>query len=505
MESTTVAARRPGRISTLFRSYGFDALIVTVVAATGGFFLSWIPSYSFDESVGLAILERSPGQLFDVLKGIDAVHGLYYFALRTWIALLGSDPMWTRLMSSLAIGLAAGLTSIIGKLLISRQAGFLAGLLLVAIPRANWAATEARPYAMSVLAAAALTLVLIIALRHGKWSWWAAYAALAAFSTTVFIYSVFVVAAHVVVVLVCYRRLFWRYLVAASTGVALSSPVIYFAVKQSGQVSWIKPIGPSTMSEIIKGQWFLDSKPLAVATYALVAVGLSLIVRSYFKHRRDPSFSDNRIQSMLPATVFIPWLLIPLIGIIAVSLVVSPTYSQRYLTNTTPALALLLAWAIVSISRIAWVRTATAIFIVVLAVPAYLHTREPYSKDSDYSQTAAWLHGRTKPGEAVVFARPGYPLSMRVVMYADRDAFVGLDDVMEKSSMIKDNSYWPQEYSFSDVGNRLSASESVGVVYAPGVPFEQTDIFAALTKLGYSEGDGFVGKFSAVVNMSRHY
>lgn len=475
------------------------AVSVTLLCLT----LSWVPSYSFDETIGLAIVDRSPGQLFGVLKNIDAVHGLYYLALQAWTDIFGAQPFSARFMSSVAIGLAAGVTSVIGRLLVSRQAGLLAGLLLGFIPRANWAATEARPYAATVLAAACLTLMLLVALRRRQNRWWIAYALVAALSTGLFIYSVFLVAAHALAVWTMDRRRVRNFLLAGTAGVLLASPVIYFAIRQSGQVSWIRPVGPWTLGEILKGQWFLSSAPSFLSMSLLLGAGCFIAIRRLASTRSAGTLTSETTAGVGTAVLLCAWLVVPLAGVLAVSVLISPVYSPRYMSNTTPALALLMAWGIVSLSKRAWIRLAVTAVIAALAVPALLSARQPYAKDSDYSHTARWMQGKTLPDDAVIFARPGYPQSMRVVMYADETAFLQLDDVMEKTSIIEGNSYWPEEYPFGQLEDRLAGRERVWVILANETSFESTDIYAELTRLGYVSGESIQGRFSGAVVMSR--
>ena len=53
-----------------------------------------------------------------MLGNIDAVHGLYYLLMHGWFAVFPATEFWSRLSSSLAVGIAAAGVVVLGKQLV---------------------------------------------------------------------------------------------------------------------------------------------------------------------------------------------------------------------------------------------------------------------------------------------------------------------------------------------------------------------------------------------------
>lgn len=464
---------------------------------------AWVPSYSFDESVSLSLVDRSPGQLFSTLRSIDAVHGLYYFLLQFITHIFGSSPAVARLPSALAIGLSAGVVVLIGRKLSSQRVGVIAAIVLIAIPRANWAATEARPFPFTVLAAVSLTLVLVLAMERNSRLWWLLYGFVAAISTVLYIYSVFVIAAHVLTVLFANWRRLACIIPVAMAGTLVASPVMYYAVQEKGQVSWIPPVGPATWEQIWLQQWFVGSHLAAVVFAVVILAGLLVGLARMWRRRRTQTPHIDNFLALNPIVLALAWAIIPLGGILLVSVLFTPVYAARYLTYTTPALALLVAMAVSSITPKRSFQFLIVLIIVVMSVPAYLNSREPESKQSDYNATAAWLTGKTMPGDAVFFTRPGYPASMRVVMYSDKSAFADLDDVMLRQSPAQLDNYWADEFPFSTMLQRIAGRQRVFVVAAASKVFTSSDVYNKLSSAGYRLINQSSGDFSMIFEFER--
>ena len=102
-----------------------------------------------------------------------------------------------------------------------------------------------------------------------------------------------------------------------------------------------------------------------------------------------------------------PWIMVPTVVLTAYALV-SGAYSPRYLAFTSPAVAIVLAAALLSV-RHAWVRTTTAVLLVVLAMPAVVSQRTENAKSgADWHQVATYIDDRATPGDGIYFA-PRYP------------------------------------------------------------------------------------------------
>src|SRR5258705_800384 len=150
-----------------------DPLIVGVLAAAVSLSGAARPSFWYDEAATIsASYSRSLGQLWQMLSNVDAVHGLYYLLMHGWFQVFPPTEFWSRVPSGLAVGAAAAGVVVLGKQFSSRTVTVSAGGVCGILPRATWAGMEARPYALSMVAAVWLTVLLVHAARRDTaWVW----------------------------------------------------------------------------------------------------------------------------------------------------------------------------------------------------------------------------------------------------------------------------------------------------------------------------------------------
>src|SRR5246500_3183716 len=150
-----------------------DPLIVGVLAAAVSLGGAGRPSFWYDEAATIsASYSRSLGQLWQMLRNVDAVHGLYYLLMHGWFQIFPPTEFWSRAPSGLAVGGAAAGVVVLGKQFSSRTVALASGVVCGVLPRSTWAGIEARPYALSMLAAVWLTVLLVLALRRDNaWVW----------------------------------------------------------------------------------------------------------------------------------------------------------------------------------------------------------------------------------------------------------------------------------------------------------------------------------------------
>ena len=155
------------------RSAVVDPLIVGVLAAAVSLVGAGRPSFWYDEAATIsASYSRSIGQLWQMLTNVDAVHGLYYLLMHGWFTLFPPTEFWSRVPSGLAVGGAAAGVVVLGRQFSSRTVAVSSGVICAILPRATWAGIEARPYALSMMAAAWVTVLLVHAARRDNgWLW----------------------------------------------------------------------------------------------------------------------------------------------------------------------------------------------------------------------------------------------------------------------------------------------------------------------------------------------
>jgi len=459
-----------------------DAVLIGSIAFLLAVAFSWAPSVWFDEAATITAATRSWGDLARLLGSIDLVHGLYYAFMHVWFDLVPYSPFSLRLPSAIFTGMAAGLLVYLTSSLAGRRAAVLTGLAFTVFPRVTWMGGEGRSFAFGTALAVLMTLVFIAAWRRGtqprrvRARWWILYGLLAVLSTGVFLYLALLVVAHGVTAV--WTRLVQRTDAARAgllgwlyASIAAGSVLVPFALavaSQSKQVSWIKPIGLKTVNDVLVWQWFSLSPAFAIASWALVLIGIALLVVRAQRSTSDSARSPETGPTLL--SIAVPWIVVPTIGLIVASLVISPLYSPRYLTFGAPAMAALMGVALGGIRR-NWLAAIAILGLVALALPQYLAQRIPEAKqNSSWSEVATLLatERAASPTEAdaVIFGpvRQHPSATARIISTAYPDAFAGLLDVKLKTSAAEAGTLWEKEYPIAEVTHRLAGIDEVWLV-----------------------------------------
>lgn len=427
------------------------ALLGSIVAALG----TGRPSFWYDELATLSVAQRSRVDLDRVLGNVDIVHGLYYVAMRYWFAVFGASEFSARLPSVLAVGAAAGGVVVLGWKLADRRLGVLAGVVFLLLPRVTWAAVEARSYAPSAAAAVWLTVLLLVACESGRLRWWLAYSAVLALSVVLFLYTVALIPAHLITVALRgdLRRRGLAWLGAVVAGSAAASPLVLEAFAQAGQTTWIPPLDRNLPRIVWEYQWFVGAPWFAAAFTVLVVVGLVASVRRRMRAQRHGVLA-----------VAVPWIVVPMAMLVAYSLVASPVYLDRYLTFTTPAVALIGAASVAAVAVRPWVTVGVTGALVLLTVPSFVAQRSPWSDPSgmDFSTVNRDVAGRLAPGDCVLFGGAAWnPASQRLVQTARPDTFAGTRDLGLGRTAAAEGWLWDENLPFQAVAGQLPTCEVV--------------------------------------------
>src|SRR5215212_5381475 len=190
------------------------ALVLRVLAAR--------QSLGGDELFSLEVAAR-PG-LGDVLDGVRGPLEITppgYFVLGWAFARLGDPTYWLKAPSVLAGTLTVPVAYAIGARTVGRWAGVVGAALLAISPYAIFYGSEARAYALTALAVAVATLLLLVALERRRWPRWAAFAAAVAASMYAHYVAAFPLAALLAWAL-WYHRDAWRPLLLAYAAAAVA-------------------------------------------------------------------------------------------------------------------------------------------------------------------------------------------------------------------------------------------------------------------------------------------
>jgi mannosyltransferase len=404
-----------------------DPVVVAVLGIVVSLAGASRPSFWYDEAATIsASYSRSLSQLWQMLSNVDAVEGLYYLLMHGWFAIFPPTEFWSRVPSGLAVGGAAAGLVVLGKQLSSRTVAVASGVVCAILPRTTWAGIEARPYALSMMAAVWLTVMLVYATRRDTARVWLSYALVLAMSILVDVYLLLLPFAYVAFIY-CFRRsrtTLRRFAVTSVFTIGALTPFLAVVAGQAHQISWVAPIGHRTIEDVGIQQYFERSPPFTVVSLLIVltAIVLWLFTSAHLVE------GDRQLLALA-----IGWLVIPTAVIVIWSAVVHPIYTPRYLCFTAPAMALVLGVCIGALAVRTWVAVAVVSILAVAAAPNYvLAQRNPYAKyGMDYSQVADLITAKAAPGDCLLVndTVTFMPAPMRPLLAARPDAYRKLNDL----------------------------------------------------------------------------
>lgn len=466
-------------------------LIAFAISVTG----SWIPSLWGDEAASIMSAQRPWASLFTMLGHVDAVHGTYYVFLHLWIDVFGASTFSVRLPSSIAIGVAAtGIVVLVDRLATRhrRRVAVIAGILFAVLPRVSYMGAEARSYAIGTALAVWLTILFVHLVSRrpdrrpaGRLAW-LGYAALFALSIYVFLYLILLAPVYAVALLAYSRdrRLVLRWLGWSALGVALASPVIYFAANQREQVAFLGHRHGVTPLSFIVTQWFGSDALAAAAWLTILALVATSVIALVLRRRRriaagaEPTASaaehpissrpaialrligDHSQPNLLVLTF--AWFVLPPLALFMATTFITPMYSVRYMAFVTPAVAVLLALAIDVLARRRLVAVIVVAVLVALAIPTDIAQRGPYAKDggSDWAQVAQVIGQNSKQGDAIAFDETTRPSrDPRLAMHLYPADFVNVIDVTLKTPFDDTTGLWDATQSITASASRIAQSD----------------------------------------------
>jgi mannosyltransferase len=385
------------------------------------------PSFWYDEAATISTsYSRSLPQLWQMLSNVDAVHGLYYGLMHGWFQIFPPTEFWSRAPSALAVGAAAAGVVVLGKQFSSRTVAVSSGVVFGILPRATWAGIEARPYALSMVAAVWLTVLFVHATRRDNGWVWLSYGIVLATSIVLDIYLALMLLAHTAFICIYLRTraVFVRFAIASVLAGCAVTPFVVKAIGQAHQIIWIAPIGRRTIEDVAVQQYFDRCPPFAIV--AALVVAAAIVLRLCASARL--AHPDRQLL-----TLAIAWVVIPTAVILAWSALAHPIYTPRYMCFTAPAVALAFGVCIGALAVAPWAAAAIVSIFALAAGPNYaLVQRSPYAKyGMDYSQVADLITAKAAPGDCLLVndTVTFMPAPMRPLLAARPDTYRKLIDL----------------------------------------------------------------------------
>jgi mannosyltransferase len=387
------------------------------------------PSFWYDEAATIsASYSRSLHQLWQMLGNVDAVEGVYYLGMHGWFVVFPPTEFWSRVPSGLAVGGgAAGVVVLARHYYLSRATALACGVVCAILPRTTWAGIEARPYALSMMAAVWVTVLLAYAIRRDTRVLWLGYGIAVTMSVLLDVYLLLLLVAHVAFVVAFERHhptRLRRFAVTSAVACCVLTPFVIAAVSQAHQISWIAPIGHRTIEDVAIQQYF-ERSPLFALLSALVVATATVLWR---RTSAEVTGGDRRLLVLSVA-----WLLFPTVLAVVGSALIHPVYTPRYLAFTAPAMALIVGMCVARVAPRPWPVAALLGLFTIAAAPNYLLAqRSSYAKyGMDYSQVADLIAAKAAPGDCLLVndTVTFMPAPMRPLLAARPDAYRKLVDL----------------------------------------------------------------------------
>jgi mannosyltransferase len=409
--------RAPADVPPASRGRRYDVAVIAmpaVVALVLCLIELTTRSLWLDEAATVAIVGQH-GSAFWHAAAHDGGNMLGYYALvHVLTGWFGDGAFAIRLPSVIASGAAAGAVALLGLRLFDRRVALAAGLLTaVSLPLVFWG-QDARGYAGMVALVAGAFVAFAALVESGGRRAWIAYVLLTALSVYASFVAIFAVPAQLAALAWRGRAhaTAWRR-VASALGACVVCWIplaVLAATRGSGQLFWIARPNLKAEKQVVlaltSAGFEPNFRPTAIAGVLAVAT-VALLVLAAVRIARQPGWG---------AAVALSWLVVPLALMWLESLVGQPIFTARNLLVSLPAVALLVAWVVMT-ARIptvaAWLTVAVLIALRAVALaPSYGTSPE------NWRAATAYVLGAAQPGDCFAF----YPLdaSMPFDYYATR-------------------------------------------------------------------------------------
>ncbi len=418
----------------------WEVLVPAVVSLGIGLLCVRAPGPWRDDAATMSAASRSLSEMAVFLGNLDLVHGLHYLIVHVTLQVFGVNEFAARLPSVIAGMFAAAGVGAIGRHVVGRKAGLYAGLLCATLPIVVRYQLEARSYELVMAVAVWVTFLFVRARETGRFAKYTAGLVLLGLCN---IFGLLIVVAHGATLLAGRTgRRKWAVAVGAA-GVALL-PLLWLAMGQKGQVSWIPTPGWRHLWKLVQGLFGsvapLTPDPLPLVSLAVVVLAVA-----------------GAVQDRDLARLAVPWLLLPPALLFAVSYA-DPVYRFRYLLFCVPAAALLAGTALARLRRPRGLVALAA--VVAVSVPGHVANWEGRGRLENLRPMADVLREQARPGDSVV-----YISSLRrefAAVYPD--VFARLRDPLLKISPAEAGTLGGVQIPGAEMADRLADASTVWVV-----------------------------------------
>jgi mannosyltransferase len=230
--------------------------------------------------------------------------------------------------------------------------------------------------------------------------------------------------------------------------------------------------------------------------------------------------ADPGVRALIRFAV--AWMLLPTAVLLLYSVVAEPIYYPRYLTYTSPAMALLLGVCIVAIVRTRERATALVAVLAVAATPNFLIVqRGPYAKEGmDFSQVADVITAHAAPGDCLIMdnTTTWMPGPIRPLTAARPAAYAKLVDPGRGTRAADRNRLWDAHLGIWGVADKVRActvlwtvsqrdravpDRQSGAALDPGPRLRRAPAYQVPERMGFHIVERWQFNFAQVVKSTR--
>ncbi|MFI5819012.1 hypothetical protein ACIA8I_07670 [Streptomyces rishiriensis] len=421
-----------------------------------------------DEAVTFQVARRTVPQIWRLLHGVDAVHGLYYLFMHVVLTVHPGEVV-LRLPSVCGAAATAALVAALGVRLARPRVGLWAGLLYAVTPLAGHYAQEGRSYALVAAGAAGATLLLARALDErtdtgpsartatagpsGR-TWWA-YGSVVAVTCLLHELAVFVLCAHALTLalLRAPRQVWAAWARAAGAAVLVLLPLALVSRGQSQQVAWLPVPDWESAERLLRNFAAGPRGAVFWGCLALMAMGLTA--------GRTAAFAA-------------PLMIVPPAFLMLLSQV-KPLYHDRYVLYALAGAPLLIAAGADRLAGLAgsrprsWAVTAAGVPAVALVflhlLPLHREYRTLAHRPDDLAAVSALAGREVRPGDPVLFL----PSLGRRTALAYPNGFRGVRDLALKATGPESGTLYGREVGPRELQRRLASVNRLWVFAEPYV------------------------------------
>ncbi|MFB4272782.1 glycosyltransferase family 39 protein [Nonomuraea sp. GTA35] len=417
---------------------------MALVGAVAGFSGTGSATLNGDELATISAASRSLSGMFELARHIDGHFLPYYLFMHFW-AKAGTSELWLRLPSAVAIGVAAWFLVDLGRRLHSTRAGVIGAGVFAVLPSVSYYGAFARSYAFAAAAVVLSFWALHRAVeRPGAARRWVLYGVAVALVCSTHLFAVLVLPAQL---LLLRRAVAVRMLSALAVGCVPAGVLGLIGYGERHAISWIPERGPEVWLKFPK--MAAGAATLGVVLFAMALAGAVVLWRAAGKSQGQ----GDKVW----APVLVGWLVLPPVLLLAVSVLVTPAYVDRYLFVTAPALALLAGLAVAGLPRF---QVVAAVLVVVVGFGLAFSEHAEVREENGRFENIPWALRviKAEPEDAIVYGQS----QLRAGFDYYADSLMPVDVLLAGSAPDPDGFGYPEG---SDVSGALEGRERVWVVW----------------------------------------